>query len=475
MQHNNPFICGNPIPPDKLIGRNDELSKVAWRISTGQSTAITGPLHCGKTSILDYLRASQKQAELYGDKANQLIFCYSEANTLGEEADQVQFWDKALKPLQDDINIPKIPSFLSEAYQTCQEKQFGNHELEKFIARLGGENWQLVLMIDEFDALLHHPKLNSTEFFGGLRSLASQSKGALMLVIASNMPVSQLNKETQHFNPTGSPYFNFMRHIILAPLPDAEIDQLLHQGDIFFTEEDHRFVKNIAGGHPYLLQVAASSLWEIYEKGAQKYSLKRQQCARQELYDQVAYNMLEVMWQRWTENTQKEFVFFVHTYFEQQQIPLQPVDINKLLEIKFDQMIPKEKKSLLNELKQSGLVAQEGSDGWRGFPNIFLDFVIENQLWESCDKQPREDSQAVHQDDDILEKLFTPTFLILMFMGTIVGERLGYFLTHEDFGILSIFSGESPLLVNIIKFCGAMLGGFLGYKLASKMSQIKKA
>jgi hypothetical protein len=481
MPHNNPFTYGNPVPPDQLIGRDEELSNIVKRINTGQSTAMTGSLCSGKTSMLEYLRASEKQTELYADNSNQLIFYYLDASTLEPTYNKIQFWDEALKPLIDCINAPKTSSELSnlsDALKTCQEKQFGAYEFEKLIAQIRKVNWQLVLMIDEFDMLLHHPILNSTEFFGGLRSRVSLSKGALTLVIASNIPLSQLNEGTQHFSPTGFPYFNFMRDIILGPLPDAEINKLLQPGESYFTEEDHRFVKNIAGGHPYLLQVAASILWEMYDKGFETDSVKRQQRAKQTFYAQVVENTLQKMWQRWTEETQNELTSMVITYLEQQQSSLiQPIEINKLPEIKIEKRISEKQTLLLNELRRSGFVAQESSDGWQGFPNIFLDFARENQLRDSRERQRREESHVIvrEDDDDMLEKLFTLKFLIFMFMGTIVGERLGYILTDKDFGVLSIFSGGEPLSVDIIKFCCAILGGFLGYKLVSKMTQRKNA
>jgi hypothetical protein len=79
----------------------------------------------------------------------------------------------------------------------CQENDFGCFVLERFLAQMELTVWQLVLMLDEFDVLLHHPILNCAEFFGGLRSLTSRSRGALALVIASRRPLTSLNEATQ--------------------------------------------------------------------------------------------------------------------------------------------------------------------------------------------------------------------------------------------------------------------------------------
>lgn len=470
MQHTNPFIYGNPVEPDQLIGRHKELHKIAGRINTGQSTIIVGSVCSGKTSVLRYLSSPKKYTELYGNQNKNLIFSYLDAHTFAPQVDQVRFWDEAFKPLQDciDTSNDSALSELSKAYQTCQEKQFGNFEVEKLISQIKQMNWQLVLMIDEFDVLLHHPLLNRADFFGNLRNRFSLSNGALTVIIASNIPLSQLHEETRHFSSTGSPYFNAMQEIILAPLSEVDINKLLDQGKPWFTDTDRCFIKNIAGGHPYLLQVAASILWEIYENE----SINRQQLVRQKFYTQIADNTLKEMWQRWSEDTRQDFTAAVLKYLNQQQIALkQSVDFNKLQQIEIEKlMLPKEGKLLLDKLKRYGFVADDySSKDWWGFPNIFLDLVIENKLREFSHKQADEKSNIiVSEDDELLKNLFTPIFLILMFMGTIFGERLGHLILTNYFDMSYTFSGTESLPVLLFKFVLAALGTFLGYQIAKR-------
>jgi ABC-type iron transport system FetAB ATPase subunit len=209
MPHYNPFRYGNPVPPEHFKGRKSELRRIIGRIvNAGESTSITGPFRCGKTSLLQYVSDSNLKSTLYGERSHQLIFSYLDVGTLGSEFDQAQFWSGALETFQDHINTGDIAPSLSEAYQIAQQNQFGNYVLEKLIAEIKKANLRLVLTLDGFDALLHHKVLNSTEFFGGIRQGASLSKGALALLITGNTPLTQLNQQTQHFNRTGSPYFN---------------------------------------------------------------------------------------------------------------------------------------------------------------------------------------------------------------------------------------------------------------------------
>jgi hypothetical protein len=384
MRHYNPFRYGNPVPPEHFKGRS-ELRRIIGRIvNAGESTSITGPFRCGKTSLLQYINDSNLKSTLYGEKAHQLIFSYLDVSTLGSEFDQAQFWSRALETFQDHINTGDIAPSLSEAYQIVQQNQFGNYVLEKLIAEIKKANLRLVLLLDGFDGLLHHKVLNSTEFFGVLRQLASLSKGALALLITGNTSLTQLNQQTQHFNRTGSPYFNFMDEVILGPLTEVEIDKLLHLGDEHFTEDDRHFIKDIAGGHPYLLQLTASILWEIYEEGNEEEAMKRQQEAGQLLYEHLK-EQLDFVWESWDEKTQKVFVSIALVLLDK-ELKLQHIDaISISKEIKRYKME-------LDDLERYGFLKSDNEGNWQVYSGIFLRFIGDKV-------KPKYRGQ--HQDGDI--------------------------------------------------------------------------
>jgi len=373
----NPFIYGNPVVPDQLIGRKKQLQQIAGRILTGQSTIITGSPRSGKTSVLEYLIAPTKQAELYGDKSEQLIFSFLDAYTIAAECNQFQFWKIALVPFkerldQEPLDTDNSIASLAKTYQLlCQESQFGSFVLEKLLAQMRKKSWRLVLIIDGFDILLHHPVLNRAEFFGGLRMLASRSQGALTLVITTNASQTQLDQETQHYNLTGSPYFNFMGETILGALDDTEINQLLHPNEnINFTDNDCRFIKGIAGGHPYLLQVAGSILWETYQnKLAQGI---RQQYVLQEFYSKVK-DMLDGTWQSWDKEMRDGLTSVALAHLENLKIvfPKKYVDLRNIINT-----IPSD--IILRVLEKHGFLKRDSNirGGWGIYPTIFLLYFI---------------------------------------------------------------------------------------------------
>jgi hypothetical protein len=361
----NPFFYGNPVPPNQFIGRRRELRRIVSRIANqGQSTAVVGEPRSGKTSLLDYLAAPEAR-QLYKACEKRLVFSYLDAQTLGGEFSQVQFWEHVLRPLQERAIAPDPDSPLAQAYGMCQENDFGCFVMERFLAQMALTVWRLVLMLDEFDVLLHHPILNSAEFFGSLRSLASRSRGALALVIASRRPLTSLNEDTQQFSRTGSPYFNFLDEITLGPWPVKDVAELLRRAGDRFTTDDRCFIAEVAGGHPYLLQVAAYELWEAYEEGERDPNRRRQQ-AGQSLYDEAAL-ILGDTWRLWSPPTRRALTVVALAHIprllKQRQFHMERL-IRDLRDLGPE----------LRSLKKQGFVAEDEAipGGWRVRPQAFL-------------------------------------------------------------------------------------------------------
>ena len=380
----NPFFYGNPVPPDQFLDRRRELRRITGRIvNQGQSTAIVGEPRSGKTSLLEYLTAPGVRDELYGSYGERLLFSFVDNQALGGQCNQAQFWELALRPFHERVIEPVPDSPLAQAYRMCQENSFGTFTLERLLAQVNAEGWRLVLLLDEFDALLYHPALSCAEFFGGLRTLASRSKGALALVIASRRPLTDLNRETQQFSRTGSPYFNFFDEVTLGPLPDKYVTALLCRAGERFNPADCSFVVGVAGGHPYLLQAAASELWEAYAEGQDDCRLCRQQ-AGQILYDKAAL-ILDDTWRLWSPATRKAFTIVALA------------DIPRMLEQRQFYQLPltRDKRDVGRELRalaKQGFVTEEktATVGWRVRPQAFLWWLADELVRTVRDDMPFE-------------------------------------------------------------------------------------
>jgi hypothetical protein len=249
---------------------------------------------------------------------------------------------------------------LSKVYQDCQNHQFDNFYLNRVFEQLKRDDLRLVLMLDRFDLLLHRDNLNRSDFFGHLRTMASSHyPSPLSLIITLNNSLHQFHQETATLNPLGSPYLNFLEAgvMTLGALSETEIDELLHQRERF-TEEDCRFIKEIAGGHPYLLQLAATILWEAYDNDEENPI----ESARKTFPDRVE-GLLNNILQTWSKNTCKAFLSVAQKH-----------DVSGF-------------KTELEELEKQGFVVEDNNGAWRVRASVFLSFVADKTEQELCGEE----------------------------------------------------------------------------------------
>jgi hypothetical protein len=379
----NPFVAGNPVGFHQFLDRKRELRRVTGRILSGQSIAIVGEPRSGKTSLLLYLAAPETRQELYGDEGKRLLFSYLDGHTFGSLS-QTQFWERALQPLHDHALAPDSDSALLQAYLTCQEEGFGTFVLERLLALSELAGWHLILMLDEFDALLHHDVLRSTELFGGLRSLASRC-GSLTLVIASRQALARLNSDTQDLSRTSSPYFNILTPIQLGPFPSVAVEELLRRDTRHFSSDDRRFLRRIGGGHPYLLQAASFALWETYVEAVQD-ATARQVAAGECLYDQ-AVPVLSNIWRYWLPEKQKALMAIGLNHISSQALNEREFRVERLAQ-DLQSLGPE-----IRQLAQHGFITEDATlpVGWRIRPGVLLWWLADEIVRLARDDTPLEE------------------------------------------------------------------------------------
>ncbi|MBN1450260.1 MAG: AAA-like domain-containing protein [Anaerolineales bacterium] len=298
----NPFQLGSTVSVGALVDRSREIRQLVSGITNcGQSAALVGEPRIGKTSLLRYIMSKETQKALYGESAGKLRFQFMDAQTVGGQFDAPKFWELALIPIAE---LAQQVSDLQAAYRTSRLEKFGNFVLERLFTQLQAAGWRLVLLLDEFDMVLQHPVLNQSEFYGGLRSLASRYE-SLALVIASRQSLSELNHATQEFSRMGSPYFNFLQEINLGAFKEKDALALLAQGEEYFTKQDIKYLRRVAGGHPFLLQAAALGLWDVYEDEESDAKLRYEETG-EFLYHQ-AKPVLKDSWRLWAPEMKKVF------------------------------------------------------------------------------------------------------------------------------------------------------------------------
>ena len=260
MDSEMPFVHGRAVTPAEMAGRKRELRKLISRVKTSQSTAVVGMPRVGKTSLLTSLINSDVgvNAEL------RYTFSFLDAQRLRGCNAQTDFWEQALAPLAEELLREPGDCASRSFYLIAKENRFGSAVLQQFFTALDRERRRFVLVLDEFDDFLAHPVLNSAEFYGGLRSLASLNPG-FTVVIGTRKTLDELNIWTQQINPHGSPYFNIFTEVNVGALSEAEFRELMARGGSRFTSRDLNFIAAISGRNPYLAQLGAALLWESYD------------------------------------------------------------------------------------------------------------------------------------------------------------------------------------------------------------------
>lgn len=267
MQSINPFHYGKPVPPAHHIGRRTEIRTLFSRLANGESSAIVGEPHIGKSSLLCYLADEHVRSEWLGKVSEQQLYIEIDFQLLSANFTPRDFWQLIVTHTCEIAD--------TEVKQQCTivaQNNFGSFSLEALFKLLAKKERRVVLLIDEFDVLLNYPEFNKAEFFGALRSLSTRTNG-LAIITASRLRVGQLNRKSTEINPFGSPFFNNSIEVRLLPFAREDAKQLventLARGDseIRFDSADYDWLFSLAGRQPFLVQVAGASLYDTIANG----------------------------------------------------------------------------------------------------------------------------------------------------------------------------------------------------------------
>ncbi len=255
----NPFIYGRPVQGEQFFGRQKEIDTVLSRLRNGESTAIVGGPHIGKTSLL--IRLADKDVltdRLGADVTSKIISSMMNLHDLPSSYTPVRFWEDALEPLRANPGNSAIISLLQKAQQAGYDRP----NLEKLFVELAKSGCRLFLLLDEFELILKHKNFQEHSFFSAIRILSSSTDG-LAIVTASRLNISDMNELGRGLMDVGSPLFNMMIEVRLKPFDDSTIDQFFSQpGSVVLTLGERAFIQRMAGRHPFVLQAMAAAFQE---------------------------------------------------------------------------------------------------------------------------------------------------------------------------------------------------------------------
>ncbi len=251
-----PFIYGRPVKSVEFLDRETELRAIFNRLRNTESTAVVGEPHIGKSSLLLQLADDETRRVYLGSEAQRMMMSVLDLQPVGRDYTPASFWaevlDRLCQPGQDDLK-PHL--------DLVAESSYARRPLERLFNYLGQTGRRLVLLLDEFDRLLVHPNFQDPAFFALLRSLSTRT-GGLARVTTSRLSVAQMNGIGHALLTTGSPFFNNVIEVRLHPFDDRIVGMLLDRAGDLFASDERRFIRRVAGRHPYLLQAMVATLLE---------------------------------------------------------------------------------------------------------------------------------------------------------------------------------------------------------------------
>lgn len=234
--------------PSLFFGRETEVRTLYSRIATGQSVAIVGEPNIGKTFLLQHVSHAETY-HLWLPDPTRVAFVSFDGRVLPDHLTPRTFWEQIFESIADSHTLDKL---LSETREFIKQNDFGSFALERFFLRLSRSNLRVVLCLDHFDDMLGLTTLATADLFGPFRSISSRL-GSLVLLVTSRFRVAELNRYARRLQNHGSPYFNTLNELRLAPFTEYEAREALLTR---FSQSDAVSLLEQVGRHPYLISLA---------------------------------------------------------------------------------------------------------------------------------------------------------------------------------------------------------------------------
>lgn len=259
----NPFYHRQAVSNlEHFFGRGEILRQITEMIRGGQSCALVGERRIGKSSLLACLADPRGRSPWLEDDPDLLPICL---DFLGfRDASASDLWIEILEAAGDLLSQQGFGSSWDVSGAAVAEASFAG--VRRAFRNLHRNGRRVVLLCDEFELAVENPRLDES-FFGALRSLAGSV--GVAFVTASRLSLLELDQyrdEAVRRKVLGSPFFNIFAEFPVGPFESVEVAEFLEgslQGShIRFLKADALFLDEVAGRHPYFLQVAAYHLFE---------------------------------------------------------------------------------------------------------------------------------------------------------------------------------------------------------------------
>jgi len=259
----NPFVAAGMIEDPRLfVGRKDELYAIASRMSGAQPTSINifGEKRIGKSSLLYHFFLTWQQR--VQDPSRYVVVYLSLQNVSCQREED--FYVAVVQELLKYSSVATNPA-LSDPLKV---RPLNRAAFADAVREWKRQGVLPVLCLDDFKTLFENKSEFNNDFYNNLRSLMNHN--AVMLVIASEKKLDFYSNKHQ----LTSSFFNLGHVIPLGELQEEEVTDLLrlpastvNGAAPALSMDEQRLSQQLAGNHPFLLQIAGGLVCEARQQG----------------------------------------------------------------------------------------------------------------------------------------------------------------------------------------------------------------
>jgi len=258
----NPFTYGNPISdPRRFVGRAREVEQIFGRLRNKEfeSSSVVGDHRIGKTSLLKYL-AHPEVRRAHGLEPERYSFIYVDLQLVNDTMGPEQLWRRLLLHMRRQ---PPAAAVAAELEALERQDRLDTFDLDELFQVVDASDHFVVFLLDEFERVTTNANFGP-DFYYGLRSLLIQHR--IALVTSSRRELVELCHSDAI---KSSPFFNVFANINLRLFSPVDFERLvsssLGEGPVQFSPPEVEEVVDLAGLHPFFLQIACSMLYESYQ------------------------------------------------------------------------------------------------------------------------------------------------------------------------------------------------------------------
>ncbi len=254
----NPYKSRGPIKqPQSFYGREFEVLTIYDSIKSGglkgasECVSIVGERRIGKSSLLHYIYNKDNRSKYLNDY-NKYIFSFIDCTLLDINRKDITpevFFHSILKSLSKELEIQLLTS--------------GDFENFKHTIAEVAKDYKIVVLLDEFDSITKNSNFGYG-FFSALRGLVQEPDNRLGIITASLRNLWEL---VHNVDLAASPFFNIFNTIFLKAFDMEDALSLVTKPfgreAMDLTDEEIKFVLDLAGTHPLFLQIACSYMFDF--------------------------------------------------------------------------------------------------------------------------------------------------------------------------------------------------------------------